>query len=155
MILLALAYLFSVDPARASVLFTEESCDSMFLLGTEFVELELAGARWQGGDSPCLSALRLKTMPSRKIKQSQDPGLLDPEYLVEGKRKVRVNVKRLPDDLVEVIYSYPGTRGGKDVPVSDRMVLKLNFGKIRKDSGCALIQTPPRHFVMRKSCVRD
>ena len=155
MILLALAYLFSVDPARASVLFTEESCDSMFLLGTEFVELELAGARWQGGDSPCLPSLHLKTMPSRKFKPSQDPGLLDPEYLLEGKRKARVKVKRLPDDLLEVSYSYPGTRLGKDATISDRMVLKLNFGKTREDSGCALIQTPPRHFVMRKSCVRD
>lgn len=155
MTFLAWAFLFSATSAGGAPLFTEESCDSISLLGAEFVELELAGARWQGGDSPCLSSLRLKTMPARKLKQTQDPGLLDPEYLVEGRRKARVKVKRLPDDLVEVTFSYPGTRLGKDAAISDRMVLKLNFGKTREDSGCALIQTPPQHFVMRKSCVRE
>jgi hypothetical protein len=95
MTFLAWAFLFSGTSAGGAPLFTEESCDSISLLGAEFVELELAGARWQGGDSPCLSSLRLKTMPARKLKQTQDPGLLDPEYLVEGRRKARVKVKGL------------------------------------------------------------
>ena len=140
-------------------------CDSMQTIAEEFVAFELAGGRWQGGDSPCLAKLKLKTRPTKKLVDLPDPSLLDPEFLLPSKRKVEVQVKRLPNDQIGVKIHYLGRKyrvdlknganAGSDVPVNDHLVLRLNFNQERDKKGCASLQSPPAHLVMRQECAAD
>ncbi len=149
--------------AFAGAIESDEVCDSIQTIAEEYMALELAGYRWQGGDSPCLSKLKLKTQGSAraKWKGAADPLLLDPEFIIPDRRKLDVQAKRLPQDLIEVRVAYlgrkksPGTKMGEDVAVKDRFTLKINFSRDRIQKGCASILVPPAHLVMKKSCVAD
>ncbi len=147
--------------AYAGAIESDERCDSVQTIAEEYMALELAGYRWQGGDSPCLSKLKLKTQVSVKSKGAADPLLLDPEFIIPDRRKVDIQAKCLPQDLIEVRVAYlgkkkkPGIKGGEDVAVKDRFTLKMNFGRDRIQKSCASILIPPVHLVMKKSCVAD
>jgi hypothetical protein len=130
-------------------------CEDLERLGSEFMEYELAGGRWQGGDSACLSKLRMKTVRAIKADGPADPALLDPEYLLLKKRKMGIRTRRLPQDLLELRISYLGRKLGKDEQVEDDLTLKLNFGPARTEKGCATLHRPPKHFVMREGCSED
>ncbi len=133
--------------------YTDELCDDVEKVAQEFIDLELAGQRWQGTiDKPvCLKKAKPLTVGSERVPAS-DPTLLDPEYLLPDGRKVQFTVKKSADELLEVFLSYIGKKGGKDVPVRDHFTLKRNFGKVRDVRGCASLFLEPEHFVMRSSC---
>ena len=156
---MALVMMISTASQAASVVvetsYSDELCDDLQQIAKDYVELELAGGRWQGGEPSCLKRLNLKTIPSERMVQAADPGLLDPEYLLPLKRELDFKVRRLPDDLIEVRYSYLGRKAGKDVPVQDLMLLRLNFGRARDIRGCASPFQPPLHLVMRSGCSQD
>lgn len=130
-------------------------CEDLSRVGSEYMEYELAGGRWQGGDSPCLTKLKIKTFRARKAQGPADPALLDPDYILPKKRKIEVTTRRLPQDLLEIRITYLGRKHRKDELVHDALTLKLNFGRAREEKGCASLQRPPRHFVMREGCSED
>ena len=145
------------DTPVVMVEFTDEVCEDFHKIASEFIEMELSGLRWQGvksGDPVCLKKFRPTATSVDRVPAS-DPALLDPEYLVPENRKVDFTVKRLPDDLLEVMMNYIGKKNKKDVPVRDHFVLKLNFGRARFAKGCASWYSEPEHFVMRSRCWKD
>jgi hypothetical protein len=143
------------------------ACDDLSRVASEFMELELSGARWQGGDSPCVPKLKLKLLRAARSGSSGDPSLLDPEYLLPKSRKVGIQARRLPQDLLELKISYLArkfvtepeetSKAGRnvDVPVHDVLILKLQFGRARAEKGCATLHKPPAHFVMREGCAEE
>jgi hypothetical protein len=134
---------------------TPNPCDDLGRLSAEFMDLELAGSRWQGGEPRCLSQLKLKLLRRVKLDGPADPALLDPEYVLPKGRKVSIQTRRLPQDLIELKISYLGRRLGKDERVRDELVLKLNFGKAREEKGCVTLHRAPKYFVMREGCAED
>ncbi len=152
--LISLFLILSVAHAgQAKRIYSDELCQDERKIAGEFIEAELSGLRWQGTDETpkCLKNLKPNTMNAERIFEG-DPALLDPEYLLPKGRKVNYSVKRLPDDLLEVSFSYIGKKMGKDFAVRDKMVLKLNFGRVRDLRGCASYFSEPEHFVMRTQC---
>ncbi len=136
--------------------YTDELCEDYRKIAQEFIDAELAGIRWQGASSKtaCLKKQRLQTMtPDRS--PASDPAFLDPEFLLADHRNIDFSVRRLPNDLLEVVMSYIGSKNKKDIPVKDNFVLKLNFGRVREQRGCASYYTEPKSFVMRARCWKD
>ncbi len=155
-LLLAIAFLSNSVSARVESDFSDEVCENYQKIAQEFIDIELAGSRWQGTDQPpsCLVAQHPQTMNVDRT-PAGDPGLLDPEYLLPDTRKIAFQVKRLPNDLLEVMMSYIAKKNKKDVPVKDRFILKLNYGKVRSLRGCASWYAQPEHFVMRSGCWKE
>jgi hypothetical protein len=136
--------------------YPDEVCEDFHALAGEFVEMELAGLRWQGvsGDPVCLSKLKTHATRIDRVPAS-DPYLLDPEYVLPDGRNVEYVVKRIPNDLLNVVMNYIAKKDKKDIPVKDHFILKLNFGKSREQKGCASWYSEPEHFVMRSRCWKD
>jgi hypothetical protein len=143
------------------------ACDDLSKVASEFMDLELAGARWQGGGSPCLPKLKLKLIRPIQATGSADPALLDPDYLLPKTRKLEIKTRRLPQDLLELRISYLGRKFSTaqqgasdlarraDVPVQDALILKLHFGRAREEKGCATLHKAPAHLVMREGCAEE
>jgi hypothetical protein len=153
---LASTVLFLAIAAQsASLEFTAETCKDLSTITHEVLELELSGARWQGGVSPCLQQNQFKTIYAVQEK-ILDSSLLDPEYLLPKGREIRVlSEKWLDIGAVEVRFAYIAQKNGKEAPVQDQLVYKLNYGKNRQARGCAVISEEPRYFVMRKGCSKE
>jgi hypothetical protein len=136
--------------------YTDEVCENFHKIAEDFIDMELSGLRWQGvsGNPECLSKLKLQTASIDRVPAS-DPALLDPEFLLPENRKIDLSVKRLPNDLLDVVFNYIGRKLKKDVPVRDHFVLKLNFGHLRAQKGCASWYSEPEHFAMRSRCWKD
>jgi hypothetical protein len=142
-------------PVVVEPVFSDEVCEDYLQIAKDYVELELLGLRWQGGEPSCLKSVQVKSLLSERAISIGDPGLLDPELLLPRDRMVSVQVKRVPQDLLEVRFSYIGKKGSQDIPVKDFAILKLNFNRTRDLKGCASLYQAPSHFVMRKGCNRD
>jgi len=129
--------------------YSDEVCEDFQKIAGEFIDMELAGLRWQGveGDPSCLTKLKPATAPADRVPAS--------EFIIPENRKVDFSVKRLPNDLLEVVMNYLGKKNKKDIPVKDHFVLKLNFGHQRDLKGCASWYSEPEHFVMRSRCWKD
>ena len=141
-------------PKVLALEFTHETCKDLQRITQEVIELELSGARWQGGTSPCLKQSNFKTVFATQQKIG-DSYLLDPEYVLSKGRQIRViSEKWLDIGGVEVKFAYIAKKNGKDVPVQDKLVYVMNYGKNRQ-RGCAMVSEEPRHFVMRAECVKD
>ncbi len=140
------------DPVVES-LFSEEDCEDLQQIAHDYMELELAGFRWQGGDSTCLKDLKLKTWPERQEAPVADPALRRPEFLIPDDRPVDVSVRRIPGDRIELKVHYIGKKGAKELTVRDSAILRLHFGKIRESRGCASVFQPLDHLVMRRTCM--
>jgi hypothetical protein len=152
--LILLTSLFTVSRSEA-IEFTADSCKDLTAITKEVIELELAGARWQGGTSPCLQQSRFKTVYAVQEKVG-DSYLLDPEYVLAKGREVKViSEKWLDIGAMEIKIAYIGKKNGKDVPVQDGFVYSLNYGKNREKRGCATVSEEPKHFVMRAECVKE
>ena len=156
MILFLLSFLSFQPQTHAQTVesnYTDELCEDDKKIASEFIALELAGQRWQGTiDKPvCLKAVQPVTVGNDRVPAS-DPALLDPEYLLPEGRNIQFSVKRLPDDLLEVVMNYIAKKKGKDVAVKDHFTLKRNFGKVRDIRGCASFYLEPEHFVMQAKC---
>jgi hypothetical protein len=158
MILLLLSLLSFQPHAKAQAQlpesrYTDEICEDDQKIVKEFIDLELAGQRWQGteGKPVCLQKAKPQTVGTDRVPAS-DPSLLDPEFLLPDSREIHYTMKKIPDDLIEVVLNYIGKKHGKDVAVSDHFTLKKNFGKVRDIRGCASFYLEPVHFVMRSSC---
>ena len=153
LILILLCFFTIESKATEPKVFDEATCEDYQKIAREFIDVELAGARWQGtlGPTQCLTAQHLQTVKLDRASAS-DPRLLDPEFLIPENRKVEFSVKRLPNDLLEVVMNYLGKKNQKDIAVKDRFTLKLNYGKVRESKGCASWYVPPEHFVMRSKC---
>ncbi len=152
-LIVLLALFFS--PTVHAETYTDEVCEDYQKIASEFVEMELAGLRWQGSESPaCLGKVKTEATQVDRVPAS-DPALLDPEFLIPDNRKVDFSVRRIPNDLLEVVLHYIGKKRGKDQPVKDQFLLKLNYGKSRDLKGCASWYTEPIHFVMRSRCWKD
>lgn len=152
-----LSFLF-LNPAPSHAIevtreYTDEICDDDQKIASEFIELELAGQRWQGviDQTACMKQAKVVTVGVNRI-PSSDPSMLDPEYLLKKGREVHFQIKKLPNDLIEVILNYIGSKNGKDVAVTDRFTLQKNYGKARMLRGCASFYSEPEHFVMRAQC---
>lgn len=136
--------------------FTDEVCEDYQKIAQEFIDVELAGFRWQGSDDTpmCLKAAHPQTLNVDRV-PAGDPALLDPEFLLPENRKVDFTVKHLPNDLLEIVMNYIGKKNKKDVPVKDQFILKLNYGRVRDLRGCASWYSEPQHFVMRSKCWKE
>jgi hypothetical protein len=149
--------LFGVQGPKAHAeAYSDETCEDFNTIANEFIAMELAGLRWQGvtGDPECLAKLKPVATSVDRVPAS-DPALLDPEYLLPENRKVNFIVKRIPNDLLDVVMNYIGKKNKKDYAVNDHFVLKLNFGKTRELRGCASWYSEPDHFVMRSRCWKN
>lgn len=144
----------SAHSQTVEIINSEDNCENYKKLIEEYIALELAGARWQGGTSSCLKKLKLDTMVSEKMKLPDDPTLSDPQYILTEGREIQSEYKRTADNLLEVKVYYIGRSpaGKEDVAVKDSFKLKLNYGQTRDLRGCASVFTPLEHFVMKKSC---
>jgi hypothetical protein len=140
-------------PVVVETLFSEEDCEDLQQVAQDYLELELSGSRWQGGESPCLGGLKLRTWPVRREAPVADPGARRPEFLVPDDRPVDVGVRRLSEDRIELKVHYIGRKGARDVPVRDAAILRLHFGKVREVRGCASVYQPLEHLVMRRNCL--
>lgn len=136
------------------VLHSEEPCENYKQLIQDYIDLELAGARWQGGTSSCIKKLKLRTMASEKMKLPEDPTLADPQYILTEGREIQSEYKRTEENLLEVKVYYIGRAPGskEDIQVKDTFKLKLNYGQTRDLRGCASVFTPLENLVMKKSC---
>ena len=141
--------------AGAGQVFQSEECEDLELIAREYLSLERAGLRWQGGEPLCLSRLKLKTWKKDRGAAVPDPALADPDYVIPSSRKMKIKTKRTPDDRVLVHFSYVAKKTGKEVSVSDEFELRLNFGKARSQKGCATLIRAPRYLVMDGSCVEE
>ena len=139
--------LLSAEGASAQSL-----CEPVSKLASEFLDLELAGARWQGGDSPCLPKLKLSALKVQKLDLPADPALLEPEVLLPEGRRIEIQPKLLPSDLIAVRYQYIGKKEGKDTPMEDFLILKRNFNQELKKKGCVSLHQSPRYFLMSSRC---
>jgi hypothetical protein len=150
------AYAEGAAAPTVSATYSDEVCEDFQRIASEFIEMELSGLRWQGvaGDPSCLKKFKPLATSIDRIPAS-DPSLLDPEFLIPENRKIDFSVRRIPNDLLEVVMNYIGKKNKKDVPVKDRFVLKLNFGQNRAAKGCASWYSEPDHFVMRSRCWKD
>lgn len=135
--------------------YSDEVCEDFRNVASEFIEMELAGLRWQGvsGSSSCLSRLSPKATTIDRVPAS-DPFLRNPQFILPENRNVDFNVRRIPGDLLEVVMNYIGKKNKKDVAVKDHFILKMNFGKSREAKGCASWYTEPEHFAMRSRCLK-
>jgi len=140
------------SPVVVETLYSEEDCEDIQQIAQDYLELELSGFRWQGGESSCLKDLKLKTWPARSEAPVADPLLRRPEFLIPDDRPVEVSVRRLPGDRLELKVHYIGRKGVKEITVRDSAILRLNFGKIRETTGCASVYQPLDHLVMRRNC---
>ncbi len=151
-----LALLFAsggvASPVVVESLYSEEDCEDLQQIAQDYLELELSGFRWQGGESVCLKGLKLKTWPSQQEAPVADPMLRRPEYLIPDDRPADVSVRRLPGDRLELKVHYIGRKGAKEIAVRDTAILRLHFGKVRETRGCASVYQPLEHLVMRKNC---
>ena len=134
-------------------LFSDEDCEDYQKIANEYVELELSGSRWQGGDSPCLKGLKLRTALAERPVPVADSALLQPEFVVPEDRLVEVGVRRIPGDRLEVKVHYIGKRAGKEKTVRDSAILRLNFGRAREVRGCASVFQPLEHLVLKRNCI--
>jgi hypothetical protein len=153
--LLLLLLPFSRSAPVVEPLYSDEECEDLQRIGSEFVELELSGIRWQGGDSVCLEALRTRTLSSERPVPVSDPALTHPAFILPEGREPEILVKRISGDRLEVKVSYIGLKNGRDRPVRDTAILRLNFGRARELRGCASVFQPFEHLVLRKACHRD
>jgi hypothetical protein len=135
--------------------FQREDCEDLDLLAREYLSLERAGFRWQGGDPSCLPRLKLKAWKRDRLSSVPDPALADPDYVIPATRKMKFKTKRTPDDRVRVNFSYVGKKAGKQVLVEDEFELLLNFGKVRAQKGCASLLRAPKYLVMDFECVEE
>jgi hypothetical protein len=135
-------------------LFSDEDCEDYQKIASEYVELELAGVRWQGGDSPCLKGLKLTTGLSDRAVPVADPALQSPAYLLPESRQMDIWVRRIPGDRLEVKVHYIGKQGSREKPVRDTAILRLNFGRSREARGCASVFQPLEHLVLRSHCAK-
>jgi hypothetical protein len=150
---LVLAIAFGVSPYALAREYSDEVCEDFRTVASEFIDMELAGLRWQGvsGNPSCLGRLTPKATAIDRVPAS-DPSLRNPQYILPENRSVDFNVRRIPGDLLEVAMNYIGKKNKKDVTVKDRFILKMNFGKAREAKGCASWYNEPEHFVMRSRC---
>lgn len=150
---LVLHFFLTAGHASIETPYTDEVCEDFEKIAQEFIDVELAGSRWQGTDGipSCLANQKVQTFLPDRV-PAGDPTLLDPEFLLPETRKISFTVKRLPNDLLEVIMNYIAKKNKKDVAVKDHFVLKLNYGKLRNIRGCASWFSEPTHFVMRSKC---
>ena len=153
LILILLCFFTIESKATEPKSFDQETCEDYQKIAQEFIDVELAGSRWQGtlGPTRCLMVQQLQAVKVDRAPTS-DARLLDPEFLIPENRKVEFSVKRLPNDLLEVVMNYLGKKDQKDIAVKDRFTLKLNYGKVRESKSCASWYVPPEHFVMRSKC---
>jgi hypothetical protein len=136
-------------------IFQSEECEDLDLVAREYLSLERAGIRWQGGDPKCLAHLRLKTWKKDRVHAAPDPALADPDYVLPSNRKMKIKSKRTPDDRIVVSYSFVGKKDGKEGLVQDEFELRMNFGKNRSKQGCATLLRAPRYLVMDAQCVEE
>lgn len=148
-----LHFILSTAHAASEAQYTDEMCENFEKIAQEFIDVELAGSRWQGSDGipSCLANQKVQTFTVDRV-PAGDPALLDPEFLLPETRNVSFRVKRLPNDLLDVVLNYIAKKNKKDVAVKDHFVLKLNYGKLREIRGCASWFSEPTHFVMRSKC---
>lgn len=144
------------NPRSQVPVYTDEVCEDFQKVVGEFIDMELSGLRWQGvvGDPSCLAKLKPMATSIDRVPAS-DPALLDPEFLLPENRNISFVVKRLPEDLLDVVMNYIGKKNKKDYPVKDHFVLKLNYGRARDQKGCASWYSEPEHFVMRSRCWQE
>jgi hypothetical protein len=140
------------SPVVVESLYSEEDCEDIQQIAQDYLELELSGFRWQGGESSCLKGLKLKTWPVHQEAPVADPALRRPGFLIPDDRPADVSVRRLPGDRLELKVHYIGKKGVKEVTVRDSAILRLHFGKVRETRGCASVYQPLEHFVMRRNC---
>ncbi len=140
------------SPVVVESLYSEEECEDIHQIAQDYLELELSGFRWQGGESGCLKDLKLKTWPARQEAPVADPALRHPEFVIPDDRPVDVSVRRLSGDRLELKVHYIGRKGAKEVTVRDSAILRLHFGKVREVRGCASVYQALDHLVMRKTC---
>jgi hypothetical protein len=121
-------------------------------LSREWIELELSGHRWVGGDSKCLDPKRFKVIRAHKAKVN-DADLLEPKYILKKGRQFKVIQERWIDDFsFEVTYVFIGTKGKTEVSVTEKMVFTLNFGQKREQLGCVSQFTEPAFLTLREDC---
>ena len=126
---------------------------SIDAISKEMIEYELAGARWQGGESPCLeqSHFKLIKAPHQSL---GDASLLHPTYSLPKGTAVSIISSHVSVlDTVEVTFSYEILVAGKPVKIEDSLTYILNLGARLKRLGVASIYMEPKFFAMREECL--
>ncbi len=143
---------WAAEPSR----FPADTCSNGSLITKEMVELELSGFRWAGGISPCLKQSRFQSIVASKEKVG-DKKLLKPEYILPKGREIKIiSQTELRTEEVIVKFAYigraPGSTKAVDVPVTDELSYRRNYGDKRDVEGCASILEEPEHLVLREQC---
>ncbi len=136
--------------------FSEELCKNTESIARELIQAELFGQRWQGGDSPCLNQSKFKAIRVQK-NQYGDPGLLDPEFEVDGISEIKIT--KIEQDSVTRHFTAHFAYIGKSIrnpkkteQVRDSIEFRLWRPKLIAGEGCAGLLREPDHFVMQKGC---
>jgi hypothetical protein len=155
-----LALLTALSVPAHAITFTEHTCEDSKKIVEELIELELSGARWQGGVSKCLKQSRFHTIFA-KHQEVGDEYLLQPEYVLSSGSEVKVVSKKpLPDlDAVEVEIGYLARKYDKKLDqkenfIKDKFVYRLNYGRTRLKTGCVRLIEEPKNFVMKEECLK-
>ncbi|NDG84798.1 MAG: hypothetical protein EBX52_07145, partial [Proteobacteria bacterium] len=107
------AVLFALASAGSPLLaatFDPKLCGDRHLVSKEMVEYHLAGAHWQGGESPCLDQRRFKSLLSEH-QSAGDDSLLSPAYVVPKGAEVKIESEtEVGFGGVEVRFSVPAIK---------------------------------------------
>jgi hypothetical protein len=146
-LIFALPHLIS---SAAATVFDKETCTNVDLINEEIIQLELAGARWQNGQSQCLNQKNFKTVVAEK-ETLNGHAFQRPAHLLPVNRKVEIISQTWDDTLAQMTLSVRYLDRA-DQQVTDELTYRMNFGEKRAEKGCASLISDLTNFVMREDC---
>jgi hypothetical protein len=151
--LIVLGPRIATSAAAALPTFDQDTCSNVDLINQEIIQLELAGSRWQMGQSICLNQENFKTILAEKETVS-GPGFQRPSHFLLPNRKVEIVNQRWDDPLGQMTLSVRYLDQADQV-VNDELTYRMNFGVRRAEKGCATLVSDLSSFVMREDCFKN